>query len=104
MESRQRLYQIVILVRFTSNFWQALWKMMGTGLSMSTSYHPQTDGQTERANRVLEEMLRSYVNDHMTDWDECLVAAEVAVNSSQHSSTGYSSLLSEPWSGRSTSD
>jgi hypothetical protein len=35
-------------------------------------------------------MLRSYVNDHMTDWDECLVAAEVAVNSSQHSSTGYS--------------
>ena len=76
--------------RFTSNFWQALWKMMGTGLSMSTSYHPQTDGQTERVNRVLEEMLRSYVNDHMTDWDECLVAAEVAVNSSQHSSTGYS--------------
>src|ERR1700726_1056339 len=49
--------------RFTSSFWQSLWKLMGTELKMSTSYHPQTDGQTERQNRTLEESLRAYVND-----------------------------------------
>ena len=37
---------------------------------MSTAYHPQTDGQTERANRTLDEMLRAYVNYHQDDWDE----------------------------------
>ena len=48
--------------RFTAHFWRALWDQLGTKLVMSTAYHPQTDGQTERANRTLEEMLRSYVN------------------------------------------
>ena len=45
--------------RFTGHFWRALWKCLGTQLTMSTAFHPQTDGQTERANRTLEEMLRS---------------------------------------------
>jgi transposase InsO family protein len=44
--------------RFTAHFWRSLWKSLGTKLVMSTSYHPQTDGQTERTNRTLEEMLR----------------------------------------------
>ena len=44
--------------RFTANFWRAFWSQLGTTLTMSTAYHPQTDGQTERANRTLEEMLR----------------------------------------------
>ena len=48
--------------RFTGKFWRNLWKHFGTNLTMSTAYHPQTDGQTERANRTLEEMMRSYVN------------------------------------------
>ena len=53
--------------RFTSHFWQAFFGVMGTSLAMSTSYHPQTDGQTERVNRVLEEALRGYVGALQTD-------------------------------------
>jgi hypothetical protein len=75
--------------RFTSNFWQELWRLMGTNLDMSTSYHPQTDGQTERVNRLMEEILRSYVKNDGSDWDLHLTAAEIAINTSQHSSTKF---------------
>jgi hypothetical protein len=75
--------------RFTGHFWRTLWKCLGTQLTMSTAFHPQTDGQTERANRTLEEMLRPYVDFHQTDWDDHLVAAELAFNSSKHASTGF---------------
>ena len=47
--------------RFTSHFWRALWKLSGTELAMSTSYHPQTDGQTENVNRAVQDILRAYV-------------------------------------------
>ncbi len=47
---------------------------------MSTSFHPQTDGQTERMNRVLEDMLRHYVNPYQNDWDEYLTVVEFAIN------------------------
>jgi hypothetical protein len=57
---------------------------------MSTAYHPQADGQTERQNRTLEDMLRAYVNYHRDDWDQHLVAAEIAHNNSQQASTGFS--------------
>ena len=56
---------------------------------MSTTYHPQTDGQTERANRTLEDMLRAFVNYRQDNWDECLPAAEFAYNNSIQASTGY---------------
>ena len=56
---------------------------------MSTAYHPQTDGQTERANRVVEDMLRAFVNLHRDDWDEHLATVEFAYNSSPHTSTGF---------------
>jgi hypothetical protein len=75
--------------RFTGHFWRALWKCLGTQLTMSTAFHPQTDGQTERANRTLEEMLRPYVDFHQSDWDDHLVAAELAFNASKHASTGF---------------
>jgi hypothetical protein len=75
--------------RFTAHFWRAFWSQLGTTLTMSTAYHPQTDGQTERANRTLEEMLRSRINFRQTDWDEHLSAAELAVNDAVHASTGF---------------
>uniref|UniRef100_A0AAV1U081 Integrase catalytic domain-containing protein n=1 Tax=Peronospora matthiolae TaxID=2874970 RepID=A0AAV1U081_9STRA len=48
--------------RFTAEFWQSVFRSLGTSLTMSTSDHPETDGQTERVNRVLEEILRGYVH------------------------------------------
>jgi transposase InsO family protein len=74
--------------KFTSNFWKALFKLADTKLAMSTSRHPQTDGQTERMNRTLEEMLRSYVNSDMTNWDDLLPAVEFAYNDSTQASSG----------------
>ena len=76
--------------RFTGNFWRSLFASLGTQLAMSTSRHPQTDGQTERANRTLEEMLRGYVNRRTDDWSEKLSALEFAYNNHQQASTGHS--------------
>ena len=76
--------------RFVSAFWKGLWAEMGTKLKMSTAYHPQTDGQTERMNRVLEEMLRTYCVYSPERWDEYLPQAMFAYNNSVHASTGYS--------------
>lgn len=76
--------------RFTSNFWKSLFKLTGTKLAMSTAFHPQSDGQTERVNRTLEDMLRAYVNYRQDDWDEYLVSAEIAINNSAQSSTKFS--------------
>jgi hypothetical protein len=76
--------------RFTSSFWQQLWKQLGTKLAMSTAYHPQTDGQTERANRIIEDMMRAYVSSKQSDWDQHLATIELAYNNSTHSSTGFS--------------
>jgi hypothetical protein len=72
--------------RFTSNFWRSVWQQLGTKLSMSTAYHPQSDGQTERANRTLEDMLRAYVSYRQDDWDKHLIAAEIAYNNSLQAS------------------
>ena len=76
--------------RFTSSFWRELWKMLGTRLAMSTAYHPQTDGQTERANRTLEDMLRAFVSVRQDDWDDFLIASEIAINNTQQASSKYS--------------
>jgi transposase InsO family protein len=76
--------------RFTSSFWSELWKRLGTKLAMSTAYHPQTDGQTERANRTIEDILRAYVNNKQDDWDQHLTAVEIAYNNSKQISTGFS--------------
>lgn len=75
--------------RFTSHFWQALFKRLGTSLNISTAHHPQTDGQTERANRTIEDMLRAYVSPLHNNWDEYLIPAEFAYNNSLQASTGF---------------
>jgi RNase H-like domain found in reverse transcriptase/Reverse transcriptase (RNA-dependent DNA polymerase)/Integrase zinc binding domain/Chromo (CHRromatin Organisation MOdifier) domain/Retroviral aspartyl protease/Integrase core domain len=72
--------------RFTSKFWEELCSLCGTRQSMGTAYHPQSDGQTERVNRVLEDMLRHYVNPAQNNWDEQLAGAEFAINNAWHES------------------
>ena len=54
--------------RFTSHFWKSFMQILGTELAMSTAYHPQSDGQTERANRTFEDMLRGFVGPRQDDW------------------------------------
>ena len=76
--------------RFHSEFWKSFWTQLGSSLKMSTAYHPQTDGQTEVANKALEQQLRHYVSYHQDNWDDCLVLCEIATNSSVQTSTGYS--------------
>jgi len=74
--------------RFTSKFYTALFDLCGTKLKFSTSFHPQTDGQSERANRTLEEVLRAYIGPRQNDWDVHLATAEFAINSAVSPSTG----------------
>ena len=73
--------------KFTGAFWRALQKMVGTDLLMSTTAHPQTDGQTERANRTVLQILRHFVNTVGSDWAQHLPTVEFALNSTIHSST-----------------
>ena len=67
---------------FISHFWREVWKSQGLKLTYSTAYHPQTDGQSERTNRTLEQYLRQYVSRRQTDWSRHLTAAEFAINNS----------------------
>ena len=60
---------------FTSEFWKQLQKALGSQLDFSTAYHPQTDGQTERTNQILEDMLRACALDFGGSWDEHLPLA-----------------------------
>ena len=74
--------------RFTAAFWRELFRLLKTDLAMSTADHPETDGQTERVNRVVEDIIRSIAVDHPRDWSHWLPFAEFAVNNSVHASTG----------------
>jgi hypothetical protein len=76
--------------KFTSAFWKELTAAVGTKLLMSTAYHPQTDGATERVNRTVTQILRSFVRPDQLDWASKLAPVEFAINSSVSSSTGYS--------------
>lgn len=76
--------------RFTGAFWRKVFELTGTRLNMSTARHPQTDGQTERANRTIEEMLRAYVSPYQDDWDQHLRVVEFAYNNSVNASTKFS--------------
>uniref|UniRef100_A0AAV1TBQ6 Integrase catalytic domain-containing protein n=1 Tax=Peronospora matthiolae TaxID=2874970 RepID=A0AAV1TBQ6_9STRA len=74
--------------RFTADFWRSVFKSLGTRLKMSTSDHPESDGQTERANRVFEEILRGYVHS-FESWSEFLPMVEFAINNLVHASTTH---------------
>lgn len=76
--------------RFSSTFWKALMRLLGIDQKMSTAYHPQTDGQTERVNQSLEAYLRFYTNYEQDDWSEMLPMAEFAYNNSATTATQMS--------------
>src|SRR5215216_3589533 len=63
---------------------------MGTKLAMSTAFHPQMDGQTERANRTLEDMLRAFVSYLQDNWDQLLSSAEFTCNNAPNASMNMS--------------
>ena len=59
-------------VKFTSAFWKELFARINNNLNLSTSYHPQTYGQTERTNQIIEDMLRMYVRTKPNKWEDYL--------------------------------
>ncbi|MCO5592970.1 hypothetical protein L7F22_046974 [Adiantum nelumboides] len=69
-------------------FWKAIWENIGMRLQFSSSFHPQTDGQSEIANSVVLDLLKSYISDQKTQWKRCLPLVEFAYNNTIHSSTG----------------
>ena len=76
--------------RFTGRFWTYLFKLIGSELKFSTANHPQTDGQTERINALLEEYLRHYVTASQKNWVSLLDSAQFCYNMHRSSSTGMS--------------
>ncbi|CDO74640.1 hypothetical protein BN946_scf184822.g3 [Trametes cinnabarina] len=76
-------------VLFTSAFWTHLHKLIGIELRMSSAYHPESDGSTERANRTVSQMLRQCIGAGQRDWVSKLPAIEFAINLARSDSTGY---------------
>ncbi|GJT37208.1 putative reverse transcriptase domain-containing protein [Tanacetum coccineum] len=72
--------------RFASRFWRSLQKALGTSLDMSTAYHPETDGQSERTIKTLEDMLRACVIDFGNCWIKHLPLVEFSYNNIYHAS------------------
>ncbi|GKF78334.1 putative reverse transcriptase domain-containing protein, partial [Tanacetum coccineum] len=72
--------------RFTSRFWRSLQRSLGTNLDMSTAYHPEIDGQSERTIQTLEDMLRACVIDFGSGSDKHLPLAKFSYNNSYHAS------------------
>jgi hypothetical protein len=73
--------------RFMAQYFQDWCKTQGIKHNPSTAYHPQTDGLTERYNRVLEDLLRAYIGPNLDDWDTLLPQAQFAINNSYNEST-----------------
>jgi len=75
-------------VRFTSEWWQHFMKIWQTKLRRSTAFHPQTNGQAEKANSIVERYPRSFVRTRPQEWDRFLALAEFSYGSHKHKSTG----------------
>ena len=85
--------------KFTAHFWKNFQKAMGTRLTMSTIFHPQIDGQSERTIKVLEDMLPACVLDHKSSWEEYLPLVEFAYNNSYQANiqmAPYEALYGRP--------
>ena len=81
-------------VLFTSTFWTHFHKLLSSELQMSSAYHPESDGSTERANRTVTQMLRQCIGNTQKDWVSKLPTIEFAINLAQSETTGYSLFLS----------
>jgi hypothetical protein len=79
--------------RFTSKLWTEFMHLWQIQKKMSTAFHPQTDGQTERMNRTLEEMLRHVINPTMDNWEQMLPRVQFAYNSAVQASTGMTPFM-----------
>jgi len=86
-------------VKFSGEFWESLCKMIGVKRRMSAAYHPQTEGQMERTNQVLEGYLRTFVNYDQNEWYQLLPLAEHAYNKS---ATNAHKMTTSPHSSRTT--
>ena len=73
---------------FISNTWYQITKLLGISRNLTSGYHPESDGQTERTNQTLEQFLRVSLNHLQTNWHALLGIAELAYNSATHSSHG----------------
>ena len=85
--------------RFTAHFWKSFQKAMGTRLTMSTTFHPQTDGQSERTIQVLEDMLRACILGQKGSWEEHLPLMKFSYNNSYQASiqmAPYEALYERP--------
>ena len=85
--------------KFTVHFWKSFQKAMGTRLTMSTAFHPQTDGQLEMTIHILEDMLRACVLDHKDSWEEILLLVEFPYNNNYQASiqmVSYEALYGRP--------
>ena len=67
---------------FTASFFQEVFDQLGTKLALSTANHPQTDGLTERMNRLVEDILRAFVNHKQDNWDTLLPLCKFTISSS----------------------
>jgi len=76
--------------KFISRFWRQLTDELGIKLNLSTAYRPQTDGQTERVNQVLEQYLRVFASYNQDNWSTLLAQASFAYNNSRHAATKLS--------------
>ena len=87
---------------FLSEFWRTLMELCQIKPKLSTSFHPQTDGQTERANQTMEQYLQTYCSYEQDDWSELLPMAEFVCNNSKSASTGVTPFEAnygfKPWS------
>jgi hypothetical protein len=72
--------------KFTSKFWKGLFNVFGTNLNFSTTYHPESDGQTERVNQVIKDMLMMYVMDKPSKWEDYLHLVEFDYNNGYQTS------------------
>lgn len=84
------------VTKFLSHFWRTLRRKLGTKLLFSTTYHPQTDGQTEVVSRTLSTLLRATTGDNLKNWLECLPFVEFAYNQTRQLHYLHSWLFMDP--------